>query len=86
VRGERSDFWAKAKDVNGRYAHVQRVEVEFLLAASLAVGEPCVLLCISNHKLNLVAQPVAPYDLRSASTALNSSRRKRRCQVPTRQL
>lgn len=42
-----------------RDRHVQ-VEVEYLPSASPVVGEPCVLLCISNNNLNLVEQAVVP--------------------------
>jgi hypothetical protein len=41
-----------------RDGHVQ-VEVEFLLAACLAVGEAGVLFGVSDHRLNLGAQSVS---------------------------
>jgi hypothetical protein len=62
----------ESEQVDGRDRHVQ-VEVKLLLASGLAVGETGMLLCIPDHKLNLVAQAVVPNDLFGALIGVGRS-------------
>jgi hypothetical protein len=46
------------------------MEVELLLAVSLAVGKSCVLFCIPDHKLDLIAQTIVADDFFGVSTGI----------------
>jgi len=52
----------QAKESNRRETRVQ-VEVDFLLAARLAVGQAGVLFGISDYKFDLVTKPIVPGNL-----------------------